>query len=171
MNYHIKVLGIFTQTQYNSPNEISCKTISGASTEITYWAVPNCVGTNDFVNTLFDNKVTNRDYGEVGSGHSIKYGDVVQEFYCSVGSGDLRQNATITGTLGSLSDSTVAACPSNTDLYVSGRKVFLRGLGVKTVTDACPACCNDWDHLDNYTSSTACSGIGNLANALTVILY
>ena len=108
-----------------------------------------------------------------GSGHSINYGDVQPEVYCIKGTPNnpFRKNATIKGTLGPLSDSTLAACPTNSDLYVAGAQVFLRGIGVKTVTDRCPACCNDTTHLDNYTTNIACSGIGGLPNALTIRLY
>jgi hypothetical protein len=111
-----------------------------------------------------------------GSGHSISFGDVQPEQFCpgrTSSPNPYRRNATIRGTLGALSNSTVAACQGNTDLYVSGARVYLHGIGVKTVTDRCPACCNDVTHLDNFTTDTSCTGIGDLTATpvLTIRLY
>ena len=109
-----------------------------------------------------------------GSGQSINYGGVQPEAYCPTKgvANPFRKNATIRGTLGALSDSTVAVC-QNSELYVAGVRVFLRGLGVKTVADRCPACCKDsgYAHLDNFTTNQACNGVGSLPNALTIRLY
>lgn len=164
--YQFKVLGTWTQTQYNTPAESSC---SGSPLAITVWNSA-CQGTNTTVISGFDARVTN-SLGGTGSGHSINWGDVLQEQYCSVGSGDLRGHATISGTLGPVNNSTVAACSTNADVYSSGAQVYIQGEGVKTVTDSCPACCKDGTHLDNYTTNTACSGIPSLPSALTVRLY
>jgi hypothetical protein len=168
-SYHFKVLGIFHQSQYNVPSENRCP---GPPVGITFWTTPGgvCTAKDDNVVSGFDTRVTNPQ-GGTGSGHSIHYGDVQQEQSCSVGSGDLRAWATLGGTMGSLSNSTVAVCPDYSDLHVSGLRLFIRGLGVKTVTDDCQHCCTDWDHLDNFTTDTSCSGIGDLPSALTVILY
>jgi hypothetical protein len=165
-SYHIKVLGIFHHTQYNVPAEESC---SGGPQDITVWD-SSCHGTDTTVRSGFDFRVTNPQ-GGTGSGHSINYADVQQEFSCSVGSGDLRGWATIHGTLGSLDNTTVAACSTNPDLYVANRRVFIRGQGVKTVTDRCPACCQDVIHLDNFSTDTRCSGLTSLPDALTIVLY
>ena len=164
--YHFKVLGVFRQTQYNTPAENQC---TGSPTPITVWN-SQCQGTDTNVVSGFDFRVTDPNTG-TGSGHSINWGDVYQEFACSVGSGDLRGFVTIRGTLGSLSNSTVAACSTNPDLYVAGARVYIRGEGLKTVTDRCPACCLDQTHLDNYTTDTRCSGVASLPNALTVRIY
>ncbi len=164
--YNFKVLGVYKQTQYNTPAESSC---SGSPQDITEWN-PQCQGTNTTVISGFDFRVTDPVTG-TGSGHSISWGDVFQEATCSKGSGDLRGFVTIKGTLGSLSNSTVAACDQNSDLYVPGAQVYIQGEGVKTVTDRCPACCKDTTHLDNYTTNTSCSGVGSLPSALTIRLY
>jgi hypothetical protein len=165
-SYHIKVLGTYQQTQYNTPAESSC---SGGPQEITVWN-NSCKGTDTTVISGFDFRVTNPS-GGTGSGHSINWGDVYEEFSCSVGSGDLRGFQTITGTLGSLNNSTVAACPTSS-IYSSGTKLYIQGEGVKTVTDRCPVCCsNGGAHVDNYTSDTRCSGVPSLPNALTVQLF
>ncbi len=118
----------------------------------------------------FDFRVTDPSTG-TGSGHSNSYGDVSEEFLCSTGSGDLRSPYTIKGSLGAVGPTTVAACMKNSDLYVANRRLYIVGEGVKTVTDACTSCCNDVTHLDNYSTSTQCSGLRSLPNALTVILY
>lgn len=165
--YHFSVLGIYEHTQYNTPSENQC---SGGPTPITAWTAgpPSCPHIDTTVISGFDFRVTN-PAGGTGSGHSINYGDVGQEFSCSKNSGDLRSNVTITGTLGGLSNTTVAACPTG-PLYSAGTQVFIKGIGVKTVTDRCPACCSS-NHLDNYTTDTRCTGVGSLPNALTVRLY
>lgn len=68
-------------------------------------------------------------------------------------------------------DATVAACQS-TDIYINPATLYIRGEGVKSVTDACKACCaNGGAHLDNFTSDTACSGIPSLPTALTIQLF
>ena len=87
----------------------------------------------------FDYRVTNATTG-TGSGHSINLGDVFQEQLCSVGSGDLRPHVTITGPLGGLSNSTVAVCRTDA-IHQSGLRLDIVGVGIKTVTDACKACC------------------------------
>ncbi len=164
--YHVKVLGVYTQTQYNTPAESQC---TGSPEGITVWN-SQCHGTDTDVVSGFDFRVTDPKTG-TGSGHSISWGDVYQEFTCSQNSGDLRGFVTIKGSLGPLSNSTVAACKTDPDLYVSGAQVYIQGEGVKTVTDACAACCIDYTHLDNYTTNTACTGIQSLPSALTVRLY
>ncbi len=158
-------MGTYHQTQYNTPAESSC---TGGPQDITVWD-NSCHGTNTTVISGFDFRVTN-PAGGTGSGHSINWGDVYQEFTCSGGSGVLRGHQTITGTLGSLNDATVAAC-SSSELYAAGTQVYIVGEGVKTVTDRCPACCNDVTHLDNYTTNTQCSNVPSLPDALTIRLY
>jgi hypothetical protein len=174
--YDIKVLGVYRQTQYNTPGESDC---SGNPSPVTIWNA-NCTGFDGAIVGGFDFRVTNPQ-GGTGSGHSIYFGDVQQEQSCSKGSGDLRGCSKIKGSLGSLSDSTIAVCPRDTnstsDMYVSGRQVYIKGQGMKTVTDACPACCSDpvqadnHAHFDNYTTDTSCSGIPSLPNAWSVIVY
>ncbi len=169
-SYHINVLGVYRQTQYNTPAESQC---SGGPQAITVFSgdYPSCPSVNGSVISGFDFRVTDPRTG-TGSGHSINFGDVKQEAACSSGSGDLRRNAVITGALGRLGNDTVAACPRS-QIDSAGTRLYIRGEGVKTVTDKCAACCFDPGaaHLDNYTTDTRCSGIGSLPNALTVQLY
>jgi hypothetical protein len=166
-NYHINVLGVYHQTQYNTPAEANC---SGGPEPITIWN-SSCQGTNGSVISGFDFRVTN-PAGGTASGHSINFGDVQQEFTCSQGSGDLRGHITISGSLGSVSNSTVAVCRTG-PLYSPGLRLFIIGEGVKTVEDSCPACCNDpgQAHLDNYTTDTRCSGVPSLPDAKTIVLF
>jgi hypothetical protein len=120
----------------------------------------------------FVDRMSNPNWG-TGSGHSISYGDVQVEAYCPlIPPWTYRKNASISGALGSLSNSTVAVCPQNVELYVPGRQLLIVGIGVKTITDRCPKCCQgDGKHLDNYTTDRACNGVGSLPSATTIILY
>lgn len=164
---HFKILGTYAQTQYNTPAESSCV---GAPLEITTWNPnPSCVGAHAYVKSDFDFRVTN-PAGGTGSGHSINLGDVYQEQLCSRGSGDLRPHVTISGSLGGLSNSTVAVCQTD-PIYQAGLRLYIVNEGIKTVTDGCVACCRDHAHLDNYTTDPACNGVSSLPNALTIQLY
>ncbi|HXE90969.1 MAG TPA: hypothetical protein VNK82_08415 [Terriglobales bacterium] len=163
---HFKVLGSYRQSQYNTPAENRC---TGNPTPVTVYN-NNCSATAATMIDGFVFRVTNPQ-GGTGSGHSISFGDVKQEFFCS-NRGDFRSFQTITGTLGPVNNSTVAVCGTS-ELYQANMRVFIRGVGVKSVTDRCPACCIDVTHLDNYTTDTRCSGIQDLtaAPALTIRLY
>src|SRR5581483_7177316 len=164
--FHFKVLGTYRQTRYNTPAESSC---TGDPQGVTVYN-DSCGIIGGTMTSGSVSRVAAPGSG-TGSGHSNDYGDVKEEFYCATGPTAFRGFQTITGSLGTLNDSTVAACQSNPDLYVTGARVFIQGEGVKTVTDACPACCSDGTHLDNYSTSTQCSGLASLPNALTIRLY
>ena len=165
--YHFKVLGTYVQTQYNSPAESTC---SGSATPVTVWTAPSCASAPGSMLSGFTFRLTNPK-GGTGSGHSISYNDVHYEAYCTTPSTtDFRRNFTITGTLGPLNNSTVAA-NDQSELYAAGTRVYIIGEGVKTVTDRCGNGCVDITHLDNYTTNTACSGVPSLPNALTIRLY
>jgi len=89
---HFTVLGTYKQTQYNTPAESQCAV---GSETVTIWSKASpCTGANGSVRTAFDFRVTDPKTG-TGSGHSISYNDVSEEFSCSVGSGDLRSPFTI----------------------------------------------------------------------------
>jgi len=169
LGYTFEVMGTYVQTQYNTPYEGNC---GGTATNVTLWkASPTCTPSSGSLLSNFINVVAAPGSG-TGSGQSINYQGVVPEQYCTAYSTtNFREYATITGTLGSLSNSSVAAC-SQSPLYRAGAQVFIVGEGTKTVTDSCPACCQNtgYAHLDNYTTNNACSGIGSLPNALTIWL-
>jgi hypothetical protein len=101
-----------------------------------------------------------------------RYHDVQPEAYCVNGvETAFRGNATISGTVGPVNNSTVAV-NSASELYRTGQQVFIVGEGVKTVTDRCGNNgCPDLTHLHNYSTSTQCNGLGNLPSALTSRLY
>jgi hypothetical protein len=155
-NYHIRIIGNTHLTVYNTPSESQCS--GNPQSDISF--DNNCKSYTYNYISGFISRVTNIT-GGTGSGHSTNHGDVYQEFYCSgYQPTSLRINQTIKGTFGSLNDTTLAACPTSPD-YVSGAKIYIQGVGIKTVTDRCPHCCNDLPHFDNYTTSTQCSGIGD----------
>ena len=167
--YTFQVMGTYVQTQYNTPYEGNC---GGTATAVTLWkASPSCAPSSGSLLSNFINAVAAPGSG-TGSGQSINYQGVVPEQYCTAYSTtNFREYATITGTLGPLSNSSVAAC-SKSPLYSAGAQVFIVGEGTKTVTDSCPACCQNagYAHLDNFTTNNACSGIGSLPSALTIWL-
>lgn len=164
--YHIRVLGTTTLTQYNTPAESQCTGAAQADTVYNN----SCVVTNANLVSGFIFRVTN-PAGGTGSGNSINYGSVFQEAYCpGHSSTSLRSFQSIKGTLGALSNTTLAACPTGPD-YVAGAQIFIKGVGVKTVEDRCPACCNNLPHFDNYSTSGQCAGLGSLTPAITVRIY
>jgi len=173
LNYHINVLGTYAQTPYNTPAE-SDPTCQGASTPVTIFS-SSCSPKNGTPGSMTGPFVAGVNLQ--GSGQSINYGAVQIEAFCvkaTSNSTNFRGNTTIGPALGgSLNNSTLAVCRQYNLLYVGGRRLFIQGVGVKTVTDACPGCCNTpgYAQLDNYTTSTACSGLSPLPSALTVLLY
>jgi len=165
--YHFKVLGVYTHTQYNTPQEDEC---GGIPTPITVYDNSCVITPNAQMLDGFIFRVLNL-IGGTGSGHSRDYGLIKHEFYCASPQNQAaRRNQTLTGAYGPVGNTTIAVCPGSSDLDVSGRQVYIHGQGVKTVTDLCPRCCTG-TKIDNYTTSTACSGIGSLPDAMTIILY
>ncbi len=164
--YHIRVNGSTHLTQYNTPNETQC---SGSQQPDTVYD-NSCQVTNGSLISSFISRVTNL-IGGTGSGQSINYRGVQQEFFCpGYSSTSLRGWQTITGKLGPLSNTTVAVCKSGPDA-VAGAQIYIQGTGVKTVTDYCPHCCLDLPHYDNYNTSQQCSGLYDLPPAITVRIY
>jgi len=165
-SYHFKSLGTYTHTRYNSPAENKC---SGNPSPLTVYN-DSCVTTpNAVMKSGFISQVLHPDYG-TGSGHSMGYQDVLREALCSPRAyPTARRDQTIIGTKGPVDDTTVAVCYQNQELYVTGRQLYIHGLGVKTVTDRCPACCGV-NKINNYTTDTECF-VGSLPDAKTIILY
>ena len=165
--YHIRNLGKTHQTGYNSPMESVC----GGQPQPDTLFDSKCHLTNGNLLSSFIDQLTNINYG-TGSGHSTNYGDVGQEFLCAGRSAtSLRTHVTIKGALGSLDDDTVAVCHTGRD-YVRGAKLFVIGVGLKTVTDRCPKCCDDPPHIDQYATVTDCPWPGPTpTQAVTVRIY
>jgi hypothetical protein len=163
--YHIRVNGLTSLTQYNTPHENTCSGNLQADTVYNN----SCVVTNTSLISGFIFRVTNLS-GGTGSGVSNHYGSVYQESYCSGHSStSLRSFQTITGTLGPLGSTTLATCRTGPDA-IAGAQIYIQGVGVKTVTDYCKACCGA-AHYDNYSTSGQCSGLGSLPSAITVRIY
>jgi hypothetical protein len=174
MPYHFRVLGDYRHTRYNSPNEVNC----GGNAQNVYITTSQCAFNNGTLKSQFVSQVNLN-----GSGISINYGNIGREFSClnptnnppSNSSGiSFRGNVQITGSCGAVNDTTVAAHASHP--YLScGDSVYIHGVGIKTVSDRCPACNdNNYHHLDNYTTqSTACSSnaVGDLGNFKTIKLF
>lgn len=165
--YHIRNLGSTRQTGYNSPAENVC----GGTLQNDMLFDNACHQSSGNLLSGFITAVTDKNAG-TGSGHSNSYGDVHWEQYCSGRSSiALRTHYTITGSLGSLSNSTVAVCATGPD-YVLGATLFVVGTGLKTVSDSCPACCLDSPHIDQYSTVTDCPWVGpSPTHAVTVRIY
>lgn len=166
-NYGFRALGTYRHSQYNSPSESACS--AGTS---SYNITNNqCSYSSGTLRTSFRNAVNLN-----GSGHSISYNDVAKEALClnpqyspPAGAIDntFRENHTIVGTYGSVGNTTVAVNPSHP--YIGANdSVYIDTVGTKSVTDECPGCVTA--QLDNYTTTTACSGINDLGNFATFLL-
>jgi hypothetical protein len=61
---------------------------------------------------------------------------------------------------------------ANTLLYQAGTHVFIEQQNaIKTITDRCGNGCPDTTHLDNYSTSTQCSGLSSSPNSRTFDLF
>ncbi|MEW6301090.1 MAG: carboxypeptidase regulatory-like domain-containing protein, partial [Thermodesulfobacteriota bacterium] len=172
LDYHIKVLGQYRQSEYNTPDERQC---TGSPTLVFVLSSPT---------TCFDvfeqGPLLKSDFASQvntnGSGLSIRFGDI--KALAATRCRNVTQNRPPEATIGNsfvevpfidgacanipLSNTTVAACLARADLrgtFSCGDRVYIHGFGVKTVTDHCPACCNanGQRQLDNYTlTDTRC---------------
>lgn len=167
-----RVLGNYRHSQYNTPNESSCR-----GPEVGAFITNSaCDFTPAELRIQFINQVNLN-----GSGRSINFGDVKREFFCSAqrsappGSRQrsFRQEPIAPACpQGALDNTTVARRPGHPHLEC-GDRVLIVGLGagtgtIKTVTDLCPGCPNN--QLDNYTTDPACAGIRDLGPFVTIRL-
>jgi hypothetical protein len=169
---NFRVLGTYTQTQYNTPAESQCSGSSGTAYLTTGptscpWSTISLI--SQFITQAWIN----------GSGATINY-DLIQEYLagCSPPQGGnqnyFRRVGQVTPACGGqgLSDTTVAADFDSTNHPLScGDSVLIVGLGggvgtVKTVTDKCPACTGQ-AHIDNYNTGSACS-LSTLPGRMTI---
>jgi len=184
-DYHIKVLGIYRHSQYNTVDESTC----ALNTEQAYITTENDNGISQcFVQgQYYDTQLRASFIDQVnlnGSGTSVRFGDIKRDFYCP-GTNNAPLNAnqrtfrqTMIGpTCGSLAlnDNTVARRPDHPDLDC-GDRIYIHTIGMKTVTDLCPGCPNSLvpeavDQLDNYTTDSRCTGVNDLGNFMTIKLY
>src|SRR6185312_10552210 len=166
--FHIQVLGIFRHSQYNVPNENSC----GGAPVHAYLTDSHCHFAPIMLRSGFIAQANLN-----GSGVSMTHGNVVRENVClgnpaapaDAANRSFRSTGAFRGACGALSNNTVANCRTRPDLHC-GDRVFIHTQGIKTITDFCPACCGH-NQLDNFTTASACAGIGDLCNFVTVKLF
>ncbi len=184
-NYHIKVLGTYSHTRYNSPIEAQC---SGSSTrQFQYNDDGDCAGiscgtvtwTLDTAKPLWVTEV-----GENGSGVHSQAGLLSQEWYCPEpslqGGGDptgviMRKVSQPCGSCSRrtlVAHKTVAINVENMQLSC-GDKVWVHGLnngakGVVTVVDSGDL---SLTQLDHYYGKTACNNAPSIGNAKTIKLF
>lgn len=182
------VLGLYHDTQYNVPAQSTC---TGSPVAVTLWTTPGgtCTSTGGSYKSEFATQVYNNGTGIVSPGLYCNL-----EFECMLPGtpnptnfrqpGSARSASCGTG----LTNSTVAVAgnPSHSDNVLKcgdGIMEFTQNAppgtpGIeKTVTDTCPSCSdpNTWSppevgHMDNFTTSNACSGIGDIGPYVTIRL-
>jgi hypothetical protein len=173
---HFMNLGVYRQSQYNTPHE-SHATCASSSVDVCF-TDGNC----DYsTGTLLSTFATQANVN--GSGVSIDHGDLNVEDWClsrypppPACEGHLifrefgdPQAASCAG--GSLGNDTVARGPDN-DFLDCGDTVCIIGIGMKTVTDRGGRV--GPEQLDNYTTETACTGILDLVpepGAITIKIF
>lgn len=180
LEHHIRVLGNYRHSQYNTPHEAQC---SGPDRR-AYITDSRCSFNRTTLRDQFISQVNLN-----GSGVSINFGDLQGEVFClgqSSAPGDaanrsFRQQTIRPDCAGfGLGNDTVARDPAHPHLDC-GDEVFIHNVGVKTVTDRCPACgdptnrnAGEVGQLDNFTLDGACSSneVGDLArNRMTIKIF
>lgn len=185
LDYHIKVLGKYRHSQYNTVAESTCTGGDDRAYLITENAsgISQCFSAGQFTTTTLRSSFIDQ-VNLNGSGRSINFGDIKRDFFCPTTSeapqdapGITFRQTPITPSCagGTLGNDTVAVGPHNQNLSC-GDRIFIHGIGVKTVTDACPGCPNRLgpgvvDQLDNYTTDDRCSGIIDLGDFVTIKLF
>ena len=169
--YHIRVLGDYRHSQYNIPHENRC----GGDAVNVYITDAACNFTPATLRAGFVAQVNLN-----GSGVSIDHGNLQREAFCLRRGGapadargrSFRQVGAFTGSCngntGALNNTTVAHRPRHPHLGCNDR-VYIHAVGIKTVTDLCPGCAVA--QLDNFTTDTACAGIRDLGNFMTIKLF
>lgn len=178
LDYHIEVLGQYRHSQYNSPDERQC---NGPPAPVFVLGSPaTCF--DAFEQGLLLKSDFTSQVNVNGSGLSGRFGDIksLAATRCKnvtqnrppgvTGGNDGNSFVEVSFIDGAcanipLSNSTVAGCLPESDplgrgIFHCGDRVYIQGLGVKTVTDHCPACCNAaaQKQLDNYTrTDTRCT--------------
>ena len=165
-HYGFDILGDYRHSQYNTPNESAC---TGSPTE-SYVTNNQCAYTGTTFKSGFFSQVNLN-----GSGHSLNHGTITPEEWClrhrphpsDANGRSFRSGHTVKGSCGGVSDNTVAVKPGHQDLSC-GDRVYIVGVGVKTVTDRCPGC--TLTQLDNYTTTPNCSDVYDLGTYRTIKL-
>ncbi|NNN04631.1 MAG: hypothetical protein HKL90_01890 [Elusimicrobia bacterium] len=176
-SYHIQVLGVYRHSQYNTPNESGC---AATPTEQVYFTNSACNFSlsSDTLRTAFVSQAYIN-----GDGISIAHGVLHYDTTC-LASGSAPANASgisfrpVSAPVAGCSNrqliggQTVAVAVNQLGTLPCGTQIYIDTVGVKTVTDSCPAC-NDGSHIDDYTNNPACSpgSIPDLGNFMTIKLF
>ncbi len=168
MAYHIKNLGTYRQSQYNTPSE-SHPTCQGPPVDVCFSTAPACSYASGTLQSIFEAQVDLN-----GSGHSSSHGDIEPEEFCLThvppqapcdSRPVFRQNTIVTPScqgLG-LGADTVAVNPGHPDLRC-GDTVCIVDIGRKHVTDTGSPIRLAINQLDNYSPMDGrCAGIEDLA--------
>jgi hypothetical protein len=169
--YHIRVLGFYRHSQYNTPTENTC-----AGNPVNVYITDNrCRFTPGRLRSGFVDQANLN-----GSGISINYGQLQRESYCLTHANapanardrSFRRVNAIYGSCnndrGALNNFTVAR-PRNHPYLSCNDRVYIHNTSVKTVTDLCPLCAVA--QLDNFTTINACAGIPDLGNFMTIKIF
>jgi len=139
IDYHIRVLGKYRQSQYNTPHE-SDTSCGGVPTK-AYITDGSCNFASSSLKSNFRYQINIE-----GSGVSINYGNICRESWCfthgtpppDAANISFRQNCGPNGSCnnntGRLGSDTVAINPGHTLIGCDDR-IYINGLGIKTVTD------------------------------------
>ncbi len=170
-NYHIKVLGNYNNTMYNTPTESYC---SGAGVDMSY-VTGNCSVVQNCNFTAFQGKSDwSGQVMENGSGLSQTsgIGVVSREWYCSGPSNPVRRvgapcpscaNATLSP------GSSVARNANNSDLPC-GATLYVNQVGTVTVADSGGGLASN--QLDHYAGYGGCSrGAGTIGVRKVIRLF
>ncbi len=163
--YHIKVLGTYSNTMYNTPTEAYCSGTRATRTNST----GDCGARYNCQSSPFQAKSDWWSQTQLnGSGQSDPLGVVSLEYVCST---DVRQTGVTCpkcgGTL--VPGTSVARNVGNSDLPC-GAQVYVYGIGTRTVADAGGGL--DMTQLDHYNGFGACNrNAGTLGDAKVVRVY
>lgn len=181
--YNMFVLGQYRHSQYNSPSESAC--LGNQAAAYVLQSTAACF-TNYLSGSLKSDFFSQVDLN--GSGHSVNYADIksLATTVCNNATQGRPPDATggangnsfvkvpaITGSCSIPMDNNVVARCAADGRLSCGDTVYIHGVGVKTVGDSCPACCNAAGaaQLDNYTlTNQSCvpGSINDLGNFKTI---
>lgn len=162
-DYHIRVLGEYRHSQYNSPDERRC---TGGSSAVFMLTSPQTCFDDFNEENLKSAFITQVNVN--GSGISENFGDIksLAATRCNgetqnrppdatggVNGNSFVQVQAIDGAcLMSLDETSLASCRDDGRL-ACGNQIFIQTIGIKTIRDICPLCCSaqGMRQLDHYT--------------------
>jgi len=171
-NYHIKVLGDYEQTQYNTPNETAC---SGVSHEFTYitertcWAI-NCTSAGVGTSTGKSDWLAETSENGTGLHSTLEY--IWTEGQCPSRAPYRRVPGPCPACGGELiAHQHVARKPGHPDLSC-GDTVYIHGVGVRTVKDSGSSGLGfPMNRLGHYIGVTGCNEASSYGTRKTIKLY